>query len=124
MLRPYTVLRNFRLISPITAIATVVTTASTAANMPTRISDVVKHDHAELKDFYGKIINATDDDSKVRWQNQFTWELARHSVGEELVVYPAMEKHMSNGKELADRDRASHQTVCVTNFRISSLLTL
>lgn len=76
-----------------------------------RISDAVKKDHSELKDYYSKIIGATDNDTKVRWQNQFTWELARHSVGEELVMYPAMEKYISNGKAMADKDRKEHQTV-------------
>ncbi len=27
-----------------------------------------------------------------RWANEFWWELARHSAGEKLVVYPAFEK--------------------------------
>jgi hemerythrin superfamily protein len=75
------------------------------------ISESIKKDHRELESFYDQIINATDDDTKVRFQNQFVWELARHSIGEELLVYPAMEKHLSNGKELADRDRQEHQKV-------------
>ena len=80
------------------------------ANMTT-ISDVIKHDHQELDEYYNNILSAKDDDEKVRWQNQFTWELTRHSIGEELVVYPAMEKHLTNGKELADKDRSEHRTV-------------
>jgi hemerythrin superfamily protein len=58
-----------------------------------RISDLIKHDHDELRTYKDNILKATDDDEKVRWQNQFTWELARHSIAEELVVYPAMEKN-------------------------------
>jgi hemerythrin superfamily protein len=82
-----------------------------SANQPT-VSDAIKHDHAELKEFYNNIINASDNDSKIAWQNQFTWELARHSIGEELVVYPAMEKRMgTKGRELADKDRAEHNKV-------------
>ncbi|KXJ88753.1 HHE domain protein [Microdochium bolleyi] len=50
-------------------------------------------------------------DEKVRWRNQFTWELARHSIAEELVVYPAFEQHLSNGKTMADHDRSEHLTV-------------
>lgn len=82
-----------------------------AANAGT-ISDVIKHDHAELKEYYDNILSAKDSDSKIRWQNQFTWELARHSIGEELVVYPAMEQHMGDeGKSLAQKDRESHNEV-------------
>lgn len=41
---------------------------------------------------------------------QLTWEIARHAVGEEIVVYPLMEQHMGHeGIKLADQDRADHQ---------------
>jgi hemerythrin superfamily protein len=78
----------------------------------TRLADAIKDDHRELEDAYNKILNATTADEKRRWQNQFTWELARHSIGEELIVYPLMEKNLPNGKALADKDRAEHQSVC------------
>jgi len=78
----------------------------------TTVMDAIKHDHDELKEYYNNILSAKDDDSKIRWQNQFVWELARHSIGEELVVYPAMEKHMgSEGKQIADKDRTEHNRV-------------
>ena len=84
---------------------------SLAARM-TSISDAIIHDHKELKDYYGKIMNAGDSDTKTRWRNQFVWELARHSIAEELVVYPAMEKHVTpGGKEMAEKDRQEHQVV-------------
>lgn len=43
----------------------------------------------------------------------FTWELARHAVAEELVLYPAMEQYLEGGRgrELAEKDRREHQTV-------------
>ena len=87
-------------------------TANLSSENTGRVSDAIKHDHAELKEFYDNILGAKDSDSKVRWQNQFTWELARHSIGEELVVYPAMEKHLgTEGKEMADHDREEHLEV-------------
>lgn len=89
-------------------------TASTTTSTMTgniSVADAVKHDHRELEQYYDHIINATDADTKTRYQNLFTWELARHSVGEELVVYPALEKYVDGGKALADRDREEHQKV-------------
>lgn len=87
---------------------------TTRAAMST-ISDAIKKDHAEIKEYAENIRKATDDDTRARWQNQFTWELARHSIGEELVVYPAFAKHLGpKGKEMADKDRAEHQTVCLS----------
>ncbi|KAJ9605074.1 hypothetical protein H2200_010464 [Cladophialophora chaetospira] len=82
-----------------------------SANADT-VSAVIKHDHAELKEFYDNIVSAKDEESKIRWQNQFTWELARHAVGEEIVVYPAMEEHMGEeGKKLTQGDRESHDNI-------------
>jgi len=77
----------------------------------TRISDLIIHDHQELNEQFQKIKSATDDDTKQRWANQFVWELARHSIGEEIVVYPAMAKNVPNGQQMADKDREEHQTV-------------
>jgi len=97
------------------------TTSSTTQGTPTgvkmpidaitRVSDRIKHDHRELEEYYNKIKEASRDDDKVRWQNQFVWELARHSIAEELVVYPAMEKHVPDGVRMAEKDRSEHQQV-------------
>jgi hemerythrin superfamily protein len=83
-----------------------------------RISDTIKKDHREIESYYDQILRATDKKEQTQFQNQFTWELARHSIGEELVVYPAFEKHVSSGHDLANKDREEHQTVC---YSISSL---
>lgn len=56
--------------------------------MTTRIIDAIKADHREIEEYYNNILNYTDDKEKTQWQNQFTWELARRSIGEDLVVYP------------------------------------
>ncbi|KAI4852839.1 hemerythrin HHE cation binding domain protein [Aureobasidium sp. EXF-8845] len=86
-----------------------------------RISDLIKHDHDELRTYKDNILKATDDDEKVRWQNQFTWELARHSIAEELVVYPAMEKSCPGGKAMADKDRGEHRTVKELLYKFQGL---
>jgi len=76
------------------------------------ISAAIKKDHRELEEYYNNIINAPDEDAATRWQNQFTWELARHSIAEELVVYPAFEENLGDkGKQMADKDREEHQNV-------------
>jgi len=76
------------------------------------ISSGIIRDHNELRDYYQKITSASSSDEKTRWANQFRWELARHSIGEELVIYPEYERLLGvEGKEFADRDRADHQEV-------------
>jgi len=84
---------------------------SASAVTMTKISEAIKDDHRELEDAYNKILNATSHDEKKRWRNQFTWELARHSIGEELILYPAFEKHLPDGKQMADKDRKEHLSV-------------
>ncbi|KAJ5608497.1 hypothetical protein N7537_005116 [Penicillium hordei] len=79
--------------------------------MTSTISDAIKKDHREIESYYENIINTSDETEQTRWQNQFTWELARHSIGEELVVYPAFEKYVSGGVDLANKDRQEHQSV-------------
>ncbi|OJD15809.1 hypothetical protein AJ78_03950 [Emergomyces pasteurianus Ep9510] len=75
------------------------------------ISDSVKKDHNELKAFHNQIVSADNDIIKTRFQNQFVWELARHSVAEELLLYPALEKNLADGKERVDKDRRQHQKI-------------
>lgn len=75
------------------------------------ISEAIKKDHREIEDYYKKILASSTDKEKTQWQNQFTWELARHSIGEELVVYPQFEKKLPNGQTMADKDRQEHLSV-------------
>ncbi|GCB26990.1 uncharacterized hemerythrin-like protein C869.06c [Aspergillus awamori] len=79
--------------------------------MAPRISEAIKTDHRELEDYYNKILNSATEKEKIEWQNQFTWELARHSIAEELVVYPQFEKSIPDGRAMADKDRKEHQSV-------------
>jgi len=74
----------------------------------TTVSDTITKDHRELESYYNEIVNSNDLDHQERYGNQFTWELARHSVGEELIVYPAFEKYLgSKGHDMAESDRKS-----------------
>ncbi|RHZ58941.1 HHE domain protein [Aspergillus thermomutatus] len=77
----------------------------------TRLMDTIKKDHRELEEYYNIILSSNDTDEQTRFQNKLTWELARHAVGEELVVYPALEKHLRDGTETANKDRSEHQTI-------------
>ena len=80
---------------------------------PTSITDAITKDHRELEQYYNEVVNNPDShDHQQRFGNQFTWELARHSIGEELVVYPAFEKYLGEeGKQMAEEDRKEHHQV-------------
>ena len=82
----------------------------------TPISDVIKTHHRVIEDCYTKALNANENDERQRWGNQFIWELARHAIGEDLVLYPAIEKYLPDGEERADRDREHTNEVGLTGF--------
>lgn len=76
-----------------------------------RITDAVQADHRDLESYYERILHAEGEDEQTRLQNQFTWELARHVVGEDLVVFPALERYLRDGD--ATEDREKHHIVSV-----------
>jgi len=76
------------------------------------VSDAIITDHKELKEYYNEVVNSSDHDDQTRYGNQFTWELARHSIAEELIVYPAFEKYLGQeGKAMAEGDRKEHHKI-------------
>lgn len=77
------------------------------------LTEAITDDHRKLSEYYNEIVNSNDNDHKERFGNQFTWELARHSVAEELIVYPAFEKYIPGGagKDHAEKDRKQHHKV-------------
>lgn len=83
---------------------------------PPRISDRIKQDHRDIESLYQKITQSSDTHELIRLQNLFTWELARHLAGEELVLYPAFEKYMRDGNDSADKDRREHRVVCLRRY--------
>ena len=79
------------------------------------LTEAVRRDHLALDGFYHQITQASDTGAQGRFRNIFTWELSRHSAGEELVLFPAFEKHLGNGRSLAGRDKHEHQVVSLLN---------
>ncbi|KAJ3794791.1 hypothetical protein GGU11DRAFT_817950 [Lentinula aff. detonsa] len=87
------------------------------------LTDAIKEDHQEMYEYYDNYKKAAgDSDAQARWARQLTWEIARHAVGEEIVVYPLMEKHMGHeGIKLANQDREDHQQVKEQLYQLESL---
>ncbi|KAJ5105953.1 hypothetical protein NUU61_003300 [Penicillium alfredii] len=87
------------------------TDAAAAPAAHVRILPAIQHDHRELSSHSHKILTSTNPDEQTRYQNQFIWELARHTIGEELVVYPAIAKHVQDGPDIAAKNRHEHQSI-------------
>jgi len=79
------------------------------------LTQAIKEDHDEMYRYYTmfeKALKDNDPDAVGRWGNQLRWEVARHAAGEEIVVYPLMEKYMgAEGLRLANEDREQHLQV-------------
>ncbi|KAK2747832.1 hypothetical protein FQN55_004708 [Onygenales sp. PD_40] len=86
-----------------------------------RISEAIKEDHRLLRHYHDNIINARNEDTGTRWGNKFTWELARYTVAEELVVYPALESYIDHGKIMADKDRKEHKEIKELLYKFQGL---
>ncbi|KAJ7216414.1 hypothetical protein GGX14DRAFT_441463 [Mycena pura] len=87
------------------------------------LTHAIKEDHQEMYEYYDNYKKAAGDlDAQARWARQLTWEVARHAVGEEIVVYPLMEKHLgTKGRALTDHDRDEHQHVKEMLSKLESL---
>lgn len=87
------------------------TSPAATQSPPTRILPTIQHEHRELENLAQNILDSADPDEQTRYQNLLTWELARHIVSEELVVYPALAKRLDDGQDRADKRRIEHQTI-------------
>jgi len=86
------------------------------------LTDNIMQDHREMYHWHDEYTRATGNkDAQERASNQLRWLIARHSVGEELVVYPLFEKYLGEqGKTMADSDREDHNLVKHMLYEIES----
>jgi len=89
--------------------------------MMKRIAKAIVDDHKEINTFYQNYVSAADIIDKKKWANQLIWEVARHSVAEEIVFYPIMEKNLPNGKSMAETARTEHQAIKEDLFKLEKL---
>lgn len=69
-------------------------------------------DHREVDEIFDRI-NALPSGDKQRKDlvDDATIELVRHSVAEEMYLYPAVRQHLPNGDQLADKELEDHAGV-------------
>jgi hemerythrin superfamily protein len=66
-------------------------------------------DHREVEELFARIEDLPSGSSRRKqYADQVTMELVRHSVAEEMYLYPAVRKHLPGGGELADRELGDH----------------
>ena len=89
------------------------------------VIEVLEHDHREVEEMFSELEGlrgASSDEAKHRRKeltDNVTIELVRHSVAEEVLVYPEVEKKVS--AEEADHARKEHAEAEETLHRLEKL---
>lgn len=77
----------------------------------TDMVSVLVKDHQEMKEYFRQLETATDAKERRDIADRLTAEVARHSVAEEMYLYPAARKVLPNGDELIDEELEEHAEV-------------
>lgn len=73
------------------------------------VVDILTTDHHQVLDLVQQIKDSTSADERREKMDVVIAELVRHSVAEEMYVYPVMEKELPNGRESVEHDTAEHK---------------
>ncbi|HTE73534.1 MAG TPA: hemerythrin domain-containing protein [Actinomycetes bacterium] len=75
------------------------------------VVDVLTSDHAEITALLAVISNEADPQRARDLADTVVAELVRHSVSEEMHVYPAMRKHLPDGDKAVEHDIEEHKEI-------------
>ncbi len=75
------------------------------------VVSILMTDHREFLDLIAQIRTTTDPERQRDLADTLIAEIVRHSIGEEMHVYPAMRDHLPDGKEAADHDAEEHKEI-------------
>lgn len=75
------------------------------------VVDILTLDHREMEDLLDKIKQSPDAEQRRDLTDTLIAEVMRHSVAEEMYVYPAMEKRIPHGEEEAEHDKEEHDEI-------------
>ena len=73
------------------------------------VIDVLTTDHREATELIEQILASGSAEDRRELADSLISELVRHSVAEEMYVYPAMRDHLPNGDEAVDHDTSEHK---------------
>jgi hemerythrin superfamily protein len=73
------------------------------------VIDELVADHREALDLLAQIAKSDDPQEKREYADTVITEVVRHSVAEEMYVYPAMREHLPDGAEAVEHDVEEHK---------------
>lgn len=74
----------------------------------TDMVSVLVKDHQEIKTYFKQLEAATDAGTRRDIADQLTAEVVRHSVAEEMYLYPAARDVLPNGDQMVDEEIKEH----------------
>lgn len=83
-------------------------TANVSAADRHEATTILTEDHQAMLDLIDIIKQATDAKTRRDTADTVIAEVVRHSVAEEMFVYPAMEKYLPQGKDEVEHDKQEH----------------
>src|SRR2546423_5607382 len=72
------------------------------------VVDILTADHREVQSLLQEIWDSHDPERRRDIADTIISELVRHSVAEEMYVYPAMREHLPNGVQAVAHDTEEH----------------
>jgi hemerythrin superfamily protein len=75
------------------------------------VVDILTADHREVTDLIAQIWAAADAERRRDLADMVITELVRHSVAEEMHVYPVMRKHLTDGEKAVKHDIEEHAQI-------------
>jgi len=94
--------------------------ASTDHSTDRDVIDVLVTDHREALELLEQIRGTADEEHRRDLTDSLIAELVRHSVAEEMHVYPAMRDHLPDGDEAVEHDTQEHKQLEATMKRLES----
>ena len=85
------------------------------------VADVLTTDHQEVLDLLQQIKTSSNAEERRDLADTVISELVRHSVAEEMFVYPAMRKHLPDGEEAVDHDIKEHKELEQTMRKLEAV---
>ena len=85
------------------------------------VVEILSIDHEEVTSLLSEIETSVDPSMKRDLADTVIAELVRHSVAEEMYVYPAIKEHLPNGAEAVAHDKEEHREIERTLKKLEGL---
>jgi hemerythrin superfamily protein len=99
------------------------TDSMTASTTPTDVIVFLTEQHREVEDIFAQLrdMDGATDEKVQRLTEQVITSLVKHSVAEEIYLYPAVRKALPDGDDLADHELHEHDEAEQTMKKLEKL---